>query len=111
MEPVDGSQQEFRTSIRITTPGQYQVDATSLHSGLNNPFSPQYAITPVVDGSPTARWSQSHSLSSLVSPLDEISCEAFATDDLPMDRVVQEFILNDEGMVQRPVRVEQPGEN
>ncbi len=107
LNAVNDSKQEFVTSIPIKTPAQYQIDATSVRSGLNNPFSPQYAIVPVIDSPPVVRWSPSIPRSSLVSPLDVLSLAASASDDLPLDRVVQEFIVNVTSMLQREVPVAQ----
>ena len=109
LEPVDGSNQVFKTSIPIKTPGQYQVDASSVVSGLNNPFSPQYNVTPVIDSQPLVRWSQDQPITSLLSPLDVVSLAALASDDLPIDQVIQEFIVNTEPMIQRDVNVMEPG--
>ncbi len=107
LESVDGSDQRFVTSITIKTPGQYQVDATAVRSGLNNPFSPQYAIDPVIDSPPVVRWSPDHVNSTLVSPLDVVHLKASASDDLPLDMVVQEFIVNSNPMLQREIPVAQ----
>jgi hypothetical protein len=107
LEVVDGSGQVFRASIPIKTPSQYQIDATSVVSGLNNPFSPQFNITPVIDSHPVARWSQDQPNSSLLSPLDVVSLAAVASDDLPIDQVIQEYIVNTEPMIQRAVAVNQ----
>lgn len=106
LESVEGSREIFRTIVPIKTPGQYQIDATSSRSRLNNPFSPQYTITPIVDVAPRVRWSEQQPPSVLVSPLDVVSFSAFATDDLPMDRMVQEFQLNREPLTERSVAIE-----
>ncbi|MCG8651377.1 MAG: hypothetical protein MI861_16170, partial [Pirellulales bacterium] len=109
LDAVDESGQRFVTSIPIKTPSQYQIDATSVRSGLSNPFSPQYAIIPVIDSPPVVRWAEELPNSMLVSPLDVVSLAATAVDDLPMDRAVQEFIVNSNAMLQRELEVQHSG--
>ncbi len=101
LEPVDGADREFVANIPIKTPAQYQVDAVSARSGLNNPFSPQYSITPVIDTPPVVRWLPSLSKTLIVSPLDVVPLGASVLDDLPMQRVVQEFQINNDPVVRR----------
>ncbi|TWU46348.1 hypothetical protein Poly51_57440 [Rubripirellula tenax] len=103
LEPVDGSSEVFQTMIPIKTPNQYQVDATSQRSGLNNPFSPQNTVTPIPDLPPTARWSSNQPTTMLVSPLEVVACAGIMTDDLPMDRVFQEFQVNNRPIQQRDI--------
>lgn len=103
LEAVDSSKQKFVTSIPIKTPGQYQMDATSARSGLNNPFSPQYTIDPVFDSAPICQWVPTQQTSSLASPLDVLSLAATISDDLPLDRVIQEYMVNSEPMRERDV--------
>ncbi len=105
LEAVNDTQQDFFTSIPILTPGQYQLDASSVRSGLRNPFSSQYTITPVPDAPPIARWLPSQPSTLLVSPLDVLSLAATVSDDLPIDRVVQEFIVNTNAILQTEVSV------
>lgn len=108
LEPVEGSESDFLVPIPIKTPGTYQVDAFSARSGLNNPFSPQFSITPVIDTPPTVSWSESTNRTMIVSPIDVVSFQATAIDDLPMERVVQEYQVNDEPVVRRNIDVGQP---
>ena len=90
----DGSNLEFSTSIGLRNPGTYQIDAVSLKSGLNNPYSPIYSIDPLRDAPPFVRWAEEMDRMMIVSPLDVIQLHGFATDDLPIDRIVQEFEIN-----------------
>ena len=94
MEPVDESSTKFLTRISIKTSGQYQVDATSVRSGLDNPFSPTNMITPVLDTPPIVRWSNDTKPSQMVSSLDVVEMAAYAADDLPLERVIQEVRVN-----------------
>ena len=94
--PWKDPKREYVATIPIRTPGTYQVDAISRRSGLNNPFSPQYSISPVVDTPPMARWSETTPRIMIVSPLDVVPLAAIAMDDLPIDRVIQEFQINGE---------------
>ena len=96
LKQVDEAGTQFLAEITVRTPGQYQVDATSVKSGLNNPFGPTYSITPVLDAPPIARWADSHSKIEIVSPLEVLPMAGTATDDLPVDEVYQEFQLNEE---------------
>ncbi len=105
LEPVDGADREFVANIPIKTPAQYQVDAVSTRSGLNNPFSPQYSITPVIDTPPVVRWLPSISKTLIVSPLDVVSLGASVLDDLPMERMAQEFQINNDPVIRREIKV------
>ncbi len=105
LEPVDGADREFVANIPIKTPAQYQVDAISTRSGLNNPFSPQYSITPVIDTPPVVRWLPSISKTLIVSPLDVVSLGASVLDDLPLERVEQEFQINNDPVIRRDIEV------
>ncbi len=106
MEPVDQSTTRFKSVIPIRTPSVYQVDATSVRSGLNNPFSPQYTITPIIDTPPMVRWGDDQAESILASPLDVVSFSAVAIDDLPMDKLIQEYQLNREPLTQRSIAMD-----
>lgn len=92
--PVDDSNRSFTTTIPLRTPSTYQIDAVSLKSGLNNPYSPIYSIDPLRDAPPVARWAEDTNRMMIVSPLDVIPFHGFASDDLPIDRVIQEFEIN-----------------
>ncbi|KAA5546218.1 hypothetical protein FYK55_04830 [Roseiconus nitratireducens] len=94
MEPVDDSGRHFRARISVKTSGQYQVDAVSVESGLNNPFSPSNVIAPILDTPPMIRWSDEIPDSQLVSSLDVLELQATAVDDLPLDRIVHQFQIN-----------------
>lgn len=108
MEAVDDSGTKFLARVSIKTSGQYQVDATSVRSGLNNPFSPTNMITPVLDTPPIIRWSSETKPSQLVSSLDVIELAAVAADDLPLERVVQEVQVNEERFKSYPLEIEVP---
>ncbi|MFK8115187.1 MAG: hypothetical protein AB8B91_23495 [Rubripirellula sp.] len=109
MEAVPGSDREFIVNIPIKTPAHYQVDATSADSGLNNPFSPQYSISPIIDTPPIVRWSPTMRRTSILSPLDVIHLLGTAVDDLPMEQIVQEFQVNAEPVVRRRIPVTESG--
>ena len=109
MEPVDGSATKFQVSIPIKTPGQYQVDATSVRSGLSNPFSPTYTINPVVDSPPTVRWTGMNSDDlRLVSPLAVLDLAGEIQDDLPVDHIIQEIRVNGGDMETMPIAIDSP---
>ncbi|WP_182866990.1 hypothetical protein [Stieleria mannarensis] len=108
MEPVDESGTKFLTRISIKTSGQYQVDATSVRSGLDNPFSPTNMITPVLDTPPIVRWDDDTKPSQLVSSLDVIELSASAADDLPLERVLQEVQVNGGRFDSYPLTIEIP---
>ncbi len=105
LDPVEGSNREYLATIPLRTPGTYQVDAISRRSGLNNPFSPQYSISPVLDAAPVARWSEEMPRIMIVSPLDVVPLAALAMDDLPIDRVIQEFQINGEPALARNIPI------
>ncbi|QEF98082.1 hypothetical protein Mal15_21290 [Stieleria maiorica] len=108
MEPVDESGTKFLTRISIKTSGQYQVDATSVRSGLDNPFSPTNMIMPVLDTPPIVRWSDDTQPSRLVSSLDVIELSASAADDLPLERVLQEVQVNGGRFESYPLPIDVP---
>ncbi|MCO8120740.1 hypothetical protein NHH03_03250 [Stieleria sp. TO1_6] len=94
MEAVDDSATKFLAKLSIKTSGQYQVDATSVRSGLNNPFSPNNTITPVLDTPPVIHWGDQVNPKQLVSSLDVLPLTVTVQDDLPIERITQEFQLN-----------------
>ena len=98
MEPVDDSGTRYMTRISIKTSGQYQVDATSVRSGLNNPFSPTNMISPVLDTPPVIRWGKDVESSQLVSALDVIDLAALVMDDLPLETVNQQVRVNSDAL-------------
>lgn len=107
MQAVDDQGLRFVIKLPVNTPGQYQVDAVSPESGLSNPFSPQYSVTPQPDLPPTAMWATTMAPSRVVSPLQIVSLSATVTDDLPMDDVVHEWQVNSGPLVQRRVTVDE----
>lgn len=103
---VEGSETEFYVDIPMRIPSTYQIDAVSLRSGLNNPYSPIYSIDPLRDVPPVVRWATEMDRMMIVSPLDVISFHGYASDDLPIDRVVQEFEINGQPAKFRPVALD-----
>ncbi|MEM6473966.1 MAG: hypothetical protein AAF802_30725, partial [Planctomycetota bacterium] len=96
MKPADETGTRFLANLSMKTSGEYQVDATSLQSGLNNPFSPMHQIIPVLDTEPMVVWGDDTPTSLLVSPLSVLDLSVSAKDDLPMDQLIQEIRVNDE---------------
>ena len=94
LNSVNESDRTFQTNIRMTTPGQYQIDATGIESKLSNPFGPQYSIVPQVDTPPIARWDESIKRTQIVSPLEVIELAGTVTDDLPIEQVSQDIEIN-----------------
>ena len=103
---VGDSQLEFFVNVPLRIPSTYQIDAVSLRSGLNNPYSPIYSIDPLRDAPPVVRWAAEMDRMMIVSPLDVISLHGYASDDLPIDRVVQEFEINGQPAKLRQVTLE-----
>ncbi|MAI69443.1 MAG: hypothetical protein CMM01_00795, partial [Rhodopirellula sp.] len=108
LKPVEGNEHEFTATFPISSAANYQIDATSRRSGLNNPFSPQYSVTPVPDASPAVQWDTSLPNTVLVSPIDVLPMRVIATDDLPIDDVVQEYRINGGPLVRVPLPIEIP---
>lgn len=127
---VDSQCVEF--DIPILTPTTYSVDATAVVSGLNQPFAPEYRVTPLRDQPPSARWiwdspnspnsdsqppandesadlsldDRSHPLDGqIVGALEVLHLNAIAEDDLPIDRIVQEIQINNDPLFVRPLDV------
>ncbi|MDA9777878.1 hypothetical protein N9D38_05510 [Rubripirellula sp.] len=103
----DGSNIEFSVLVTLRTPSTYQIDAVSLKSGLNNPYSPIYSIDPLRDAPPFVRWAEEMDRMMMVSPLDVIPLHGYVTDDLPIDQVVQEFEINGQAASVRAVPMSQ----
>ncbi|MEM9588678.1 MAG: hypothetical protein AAGA03_15460, partial [Planctomycetota bacterium] len=93
LQAVDQSSRSFQAAIPVSLPAQYQVDATSIESGLNNPFAPLFTITPRTDASPSAQWDDSVPNQTIASPLDVLPLAATVRDDLPIDQVIHEYQL------------------
>ncbi|MEO1618437.1 MAG: hypothetical protein AAFV88_21470, partial [Planctomycetota bacterium] len=108
LQPIDEEGTRYLARISMTTSGEYQVDATSRESGLNNPFSPMHRIMPVVDSAPKVRWGEEVAESLLVSPLSVLEMSAEAEDDLPLDQLVQEIQVNEEKIERRIFPVDAP---
>ncbi|MCC9603296.1 hypothetical protein LOC67_22330 [Stieleria sp. JC731] len=94
MEPVNEDGTKFKASVSIKTSGQYQVEATSAQSGLDNPFAPMNMIVPVLDLSPIVQWDKSIQMSQMVSSLDVLEMKAKVIDDLPISQIEQEITIN-----------------
>ena len=105
---VDGSDRVFSTTIPVSSASNYQIDATSLRSGLNNPFSPQYSVTPVMDAPPAVRWDRAIPKTLLAAPIDVLPMLVLASDDLPLDEVIQEYKVNDGPLIRRQIAIEAP---
>ena len=94
LESVEGSSRLFRINVPMKTPGQYQIDAVSIASQLNNPFSPQYMISPRIDRKPSVRWQHEIEKTYLAAPTELIELGGLVTDDLPTENVFQEFSIS-----------------
>lgn len=108
LNPLDDSNKRFQTIVSVQRQGQYQIDATSVRSGLNNPFGALYSIAPIKDAMPQVRWRNIGSSTRVLSPLDVVPLAVIANDDLPLDRAVQEFEVNGIRAWTNPVSVTQP---
>ncbi|MDB4644708.1 hypothetical protein OAF37_01490 [Rubripirellula sp.] len=105
---VEGSDRDFIATIPISSAANYQIDATSSRSGLNNPFSPQYSVTAVMDAPPAVRWGPSLPNTILASTIDVLPMQVIATDDLPFDDIVQEYKVNGGPLIRTPLAIEVP---
>lgn len=101
--PLDNSSTQFRYQIPIKTPGSYRVDAVSLASELNNPFSPRFSIDPMIDQPPTAVWAGGTPRRQIVSSAAVIDLAGMIEDDLPMDTWVQQVVLDNGRVIDRPI--------
>lgn len=108
LEAADEQGLLFRGSIPIRTPGVYQLDATSREADIDNPFSPQYAITPVADSPPVVEWAESVRRSRLVSPLEVVNLRGAARDDVPLDEMRLDFEVNGGETMRRMLPVDSP---
>ena len=108
LDPVEGTDRAYVTTIPIRTPANYQVDAISRRSGLNNPFSPQYSVTPIIDSPPTVKWASDYERKMIVSPLDSVPLHAIVLDDIPLEKIIQEFSINGQPLVRRTLPCDQP---
>lgn len=108
LEAADEQGLLFRGAIPIRTPGLYQLDATSREADIDNPFSPQYAITPLVDSPPVVEWAESVRHPRLVSPLEVVNLRGVARDDVPLDEMRLDFEVNGGETVRRMLPVDAP---
>ncbi|MEM9825103.1 MAG: hypothetical protein AAF958_00865, partial [Planctomycetota bacterium] len=112
LQPLESNPSAFTTSLRMRTPSTYQLDAVSIETELNQPFAPQYSVTPLPDAPPQARWQSGDTAASLgpegriLGPLEVLDLAAMAADDLPMDRLVQEIQVNNDPVIQRVIESE-----
>lgn len=106
VQSVDDSSFDFQYRIPIKTPGSYRVDAVSLESGLNNPFSPRFSIDPIIDQAPVAQWDGETAKRQIVSPAAVIDLAGTIEDDLPMDQFAQQFVLDDGEVIERPFSIQ-----
>ncbi len=108
LEALDDLHLRHQVKLPVRLPASYNVDSVSRASGLSNPFSPRYSITPITDTPPVARWGDGVLQSQLVSPLDVLELSATVVDDLPLDNVRQLFQINSGEWVSRRIEVDQP---
>lgn len=106
VQSVDDSGLRFEYRIPIKTPGSYRVDAISIDSGLNNPFSPRFSIDPMIDRAPTAEWASGTIKRRIVSPAAMIDLAGTIQDDLPMDQFAQQLVLDDGEVIERPLSIQ-----
>ncbi len=92
----------------IRSPATYNIDSISRTSGLSNPFSPRYSVTPITDSPPVARWGDEILQSQLVAPLEKVKLNVNVQDDLPLDEVKQLFQLNSGKWQTRNLEIESP---
>lgn len=104
-KPIDDAQLRFVAEIPIKTAVEYQIDAVSAKSGLNNPFSPLYSITPVLDSPPVVAWAKSMKAQKIVSPLEVVKLAATIKDDLPIDEIFHEYQINERDPIRVPMSV------
>tara|TARA_R110002049_G_scaffold2750_2_gene21586 strand:- start:415202 stop:420907 length:5706 start_codon:yes stop_codon:yes gene_type:complete len=109
MEPVDGSSTRHKIVIPVRLNGQYQVNATGMESGLGNPFSPTYSISPVPDIAPKVQWQSSDLRSLLASPIDVLPLAVSIQDDMPLSTAAQEYSVNGQRLIKQDLQVDQPG--
>lgn len=84
---------------------RYQVLATAIETGFDNPLSPQYTITPILDNPPIARWKEKNEAITsgvtsnktrreLITAFSKMQLSAGFSDEMPMERVEQEVAIN-----------------
>ena len=106
MEATDQTRCSHRFTIPIRSNGQYQVDAISVESGLGNPFSPTFSISPVIDTAPTAQWQLDDTRSLLVTPIDVPKLTVGVRDDMPLAGAVQEYSINGQSLIQQDLTID-----
>ena len=106
MEAVDPDKGSYRMTIPIRTHDQYQVDAISMESGLGNPFSPTFSISPVTDVAPTVQWQPDDIRSLLLTPIDVPELAVNIQDDMPLAGAVQEYSVNGQALIQRELSID-----
>jgi len=100
---LEGDRWVINTAIDVDD--RYQVLATAVETGFDNPLSPQYAITPIIDNPPTVRWLDkiesktaegiaSKTRRELVTSFSKLNLSAGFSDEMPMERVEQEVAIN-----------------
>lgn len=100
LSPNPSNEHQFEITVPISTPGSYRLDAIGSDTGLNNPFSPRYTIDPVIDRNPIAMWDDSTPRRQIVSPAAVLSLVGHLEDDVPMDHVIQQILLEGEGVTE-----------
>ncbi|PHQ34557.1 peptidase [Rhodopirellula bahusiensis] len=108
LSAVSTDSHQFEITVPISTPGSYRLDAIGSGTGLNNPFSPRYTIDPVIDRNPIAMWDESTQRRQIVSPAAVLSLTGHLEDDVPMDHVIQQILLEGEGVTEIKTELDTP---
>ncbi|CAD74811.1 MAG TPA: peptidase [Rhodopirellula baltica] len=108
LSPNPSNELQFEITVPISTPGSYRIDAIGSDTGLNNPFSPRYTIDPVIDRNPIAMWDHSTPRRQIVSPAAVLSLVGHLEDDVPMDHVIQQILLEGEGVTEIKKSLDSP---
>jgi hypothetical protein len=117
--PMTGQADRWSATMLVTQDDRYQVLARSADTGFDNPLSPQYAIVAETDLPPIVAWSEVASQTTegasapagasaaakkrLVTSRATVSLRATARDEMPLDRLFQEFAINRDAWQLRPL--------
>lgn len=95
---MSGEGDRWSATMMITQDDRYQVLARSAETGFDNPLSPQYSIIADVDQPPVVTWLETGSTTGpkkrLVTSRATVSLRATAADEMPLERLFQEFAIN-----------------
>ncbi len=98
MIPVIGSdgalQNRMRATVALTSSGTYRIRLVAAETGLENKFSPEYALGAEPDKAPTIRIDRPP-LAILVPSDEVVSIVATAEDDWALERVEQQVRIGD----------------